>query len=446
MKIRKYVARNMPEALQQVRDDLGPNAVILNTRQLRRNNRFNLADEPRVEVTAACDEAGGGLPEGVESAPEPPRAWPAAPAPAPQDGPPAASLAALRYGLAASPAWAKGPVTAPPAPAEGGAASGSAPPQGSPAAGAAPRPEAAPAGDGPATALVARQLQALQEAVSRLERRSRPAVVLPEALARLGDRLQSVGVAPDLVHWVLQQALEELGGRWLEDHTRVAERVAQLLARRMPPCRDIRLGRQRRVVAFCGAAGSGKTTAAAKIAAGFAMKRADHIVLVSADDRRVGALDQARAFARIIGVPLEVAYTEEEMAAVLARHGDARLVLVDAAGCGPQDEAGRGRQQRLFAAAGVAQVHVVIDGKGSLEHMLDQIEASAGLPERRLLFTKMDEVARAGAVLSAAAASGVPASYLTVGPAVPGQIEAGNLARLATRVLGVSAASPQEGR
>ena len=44
MKIRKYIARNMPEALQQVRDDFGEQAVILNTRQLRRNSRFNNTD------------------------------------------------------------------------------------------------------------------------------------------------------------------------------------------------------------------------------------------------------------------------------------------------------------------------------------------------------------------------------------------------------------------
>ena len=64
MKIRKYVARNMPEALQQVRDDLGEQAVILNTRTLRRNNRFNLAAEARVEVTAAYDEAPAVQPAG----------------------------------------------------------------------------------------------------------------------------------------------------------------------------------------------------------------------------------------------------------------------------------------------------------------------------------------------------------------------------------------------
>ena len=59
MKIRKYIARNMPEALQQVRDDFGEQAVILNTRQLRRNSRFNNTDQHQVEVTAAIDETIG---------------------------------------------------------------------------------------------------------------------------------------------------------------------------------------------------------------------------------------------------------------------------------------------------------------------------------------------------------------------------------------------------
>ena len=57
MKIKKYIARNMPEALHQVREDLGEGAIILNTRQLRKNSRFNLDDSPCVEVTAAFDSA-----------------------------------------------------------------------------------------------------------------------------------------------------------------------------------------------------------------------------------------------------------------------------------------------------------------------------------------------------------------------------------------------------
>ena len=74
----------MQEALQQVRDDLGEQAVILNTRQIRRNNRFNTGEEARVEVMAALDDS-------AAPAKEPP-----SPAVRPSAG--VSRLAAQRYG------------------------------------------------------------------------------------------------------------------------------------------------------------------------------------------------------------------------------------------------------------------------------------------------------------------------------------------------------------
>jgi len=271
-------------------------------------------------------------------------------------------------------------------------------------------------------------------------------MAMPAALERMVGRLENVGLARELIDQLVRRLCDEFTGKTLADPGKVGERIASLLVRMMPEWRDIKIGRQRKVIGFFGAAGAGKTTAAAKIAAGFAMKRGERIVLVSADDRRVGAFDQARAFSQIIGVPLEAAFTEEEMRDVLARCSEARLVLIDPSGCGPGDRRELERQRRLFAAAGVDEVQVVIDAKSSLDHMLDQIEASAEFPERRLLFTKMDEVRRAGAVLSAAASTQVPASYFTTGAAVPGEIEAGKLGRLVTRTMGISSVSPGRGQ
>ena len=430
------MARNMPEALQQVRDDLGENAVILNTRQIRRNNRFNLDDEVRVEVTAAFDEGG------VARTAAPPSKAAAAsdgsPASAPvQRGvPPRASLAAQKY---TSPPLSppsrplvdaqREPSRQFPAPAE--------------TAPLAP-PAAVPSGD---VASLLKQLQELQKTVARMERRAPAAgIVLPPTLARLAERMRSRGVDSGLADPLVQQLVEKLGGKTLEDGARVKQRAAALLSGRLPGCKDIKIGRRRKIVGFFGPAGAGKTTAAAKIAAGFAMKRRESILLISADDKRVGALDQARAFAQIIGVPLEVAYTEEEITTVMERHAEAKLVLIDPSGCGPHDHSEKERQRRLFAAAGADEVQVVIDGMSSLDHMLDVIEASELFGERRLLFTKMDAVVRSGAVLSAAAHSQVPTSYFIVGAAVPGQIEAGSLARLANEMIGVATVPKKKGR
>ena len=400
----------MPEALQQVRDDLGDNAVILNTRTLRKNNRFNLQDEAHVEVTAAYDEV------------------PAAPTGR-------ARLAARKYG-AQTP---DGPVplesrrqVAPesPRPVPIEVPQTIAPPIAVPFESAV-TPEST--GEGGADQ-VAKQLRRLQDTVARLERKG--GVSLPDELARLSERMHSVGLVRELVDQVVGQLLEGMTGKALADRRQVGERAAAELLRMLPRSKRIKLGSQRQVVGFFGASGVGKTTAAAKIAAGFTLKRKEQIVLVTADDQRVGARDQISSFARIIGVPLEAAHSVEEMQAVLAKHEQARLVLIDAPGCGPHDHRELDRQAELFSAAGAGEIHLVVDALHGFDHMLDVIEASGDLPNRRLLFTKMDEMVRPGPVLSAAIKSQIPTSYLAVGTQVPGDIEAGNLNKLVERIVG----------
>ncbi|MBM3278004.1 MAG: flagellar biosynthesis protein FlhF [Candidatus Handelsmanbacteria bacterium] len=377
MKIRKYVARTVPEALQQVREDLGEQAVILNTRQLRGNTRFNPQGETRVEITAAMDE---------DPAPATPRT--AAPDPSP---------------LTAGP-----PLPAPRPSPEGGEQ-------------------------------ILTKLRQLQDSVERLERRAPATLLFPKALGRLVDRLRGAGLAEELVHRLAQQLFQEQAGLDREDREALNQRAAALLGAALPPCRDVRISRQRKVVGFVGASGAGKTTAAAKIAAGFAMRRKQGIVLISTDDRRVGALDQTRVFAQLIGVELEVAYRGEELRAALDRHPDARLVLVDTAGCGPHERREWEKRRLLLEAAGADEVQLVIDAMNGYEHMLDLLEASQALPERRLLFTKLDEAVRTGALLSAAAQGQIPTSYFSVGPAIPGAIEAGDLSKLAARLTGAAA-------
>ncbi len=259
---------------------------------------------------------------------------------------------------------------------------------------------------------------------------------LPDELARLGERMHNVGLVRELVDQVVGQLLEGMTGMALADRRQVGERAAAELLRMLQRSKRIKLGSQRQVVGFFGASGVGKTTAAAKIAAGFTLKRKEEIVLITADDQRVGARDQISSFARIIGVPLEAAHSVEEMQAVLAKHEQARLVLIDAPGCGPHDHRELDRQAELFAAAGAGEIHVVVDALHGFDHMLDVLEASGDLPDRRLLFTKMDEMVRPGPVLSAAIKSQISTSYLAVGAQVPGDIEAGNLNKLVERIVG----------
>jgi len=431
MKIRKYVASSMPQALQQVREDLGDDAVILDTRKLRASGRRQADDDAQVEVTAGLE--GAAVPSGDIAA---------KPLPRPTKSPATPLLSRMyrpdRFGSAAP---------APPHPADvsgqdlRGIASGRL--GGGSAIRTVPQTQ-----DGDDRSIGqdqggmrARQsFEQLREAVQRVERLV-SGIVLPKELSQLGHRLRSAGLAEDLVKDCIQAVFQELDGEGLEDGDAVRGRAAALLLSRMPPRRDIRVGAQRRVIAFTGASGAGKTTALAKIAAGFAAKyrprgAADRIAIVTTDARRTGALDQARSLASLIDVHLEVAYDEAEITRVMAGLPRSRLVLIDTAGCGIEERDERDRQRRLLEAAGTDEVHIVVDARTSLDHMLDWIDSTRDLESRRLLFAKVDEAGRCGAVLSAAARSEIPISYLTVSPALPGGIRPGDLDGMVHEVTG----------
>ncbi|MBT3346164.1 MAG: hypothetical protein HN404_24430 [Gemmatimonadetes bacterium] len=266
---------------------------------------------------------------------------------------------------------------------------------------------------------------------------------LPAEVARLGERLRRVGVSEDLTRGLMPKVLRSLGESDQDNREIVCEVAANLLYDMLPERIDLRIGKKRKVVAFVGPSGSGKTTAVAKIAAGFVKRRRrrndyqeGEIAIISTDTQRVGALAQARAYADLIGVPLEDAHDAADLERALAKHAGARLILIDTAGIGPHEVKQREQLRGLLDTAAVDEVQVVLDGRTGYDHMLDVLEVCDGEQPRRLLLSKMDEAMHPGAALSAAIAGSMPSSYYTTGPAIPGGICPGDLRRLVDWVVG----------
>jgi flagellar biosynthesis protein FlhF len=184
-----------------------------------------------------------------------------------------------------------------------------------------------------------------------------------------------------------------------------------------------RLGKGvRSIVALVGSAGVGKTTAAARMAAHFSETGA-RVLLVAADTDRIGGLEQIRAYAGILGVPIEVVYTADEMGDLIRERRDVDLILIDTGGVGPLDQARLLQLEALLKEAAPNEVHLTLAATADLQQMHDVVAAFERLGVNRLLLTKIDETARLGMVCAAAVASKLPMSYLTNGRAVPGDFQ-----------------------
>ena len=231
--------------------------------------------------------------------------------------------------------------------------------------------------------------------------------------AQMLRNLARIGVAPDVAGRVLDR-LEPIA-----DVKRIWEAPLSALAQ-LVPVRQHDLLQKGGTFALIGPTGVGKTTTIAKIAAKFAMQHgADEIALISADSYRIGAKEHLMAFANIIGAKVYSASTSDELTELLMRLQGKKLLLIDTEGRSPRD---RELTSRL-AAYGNNQERVkfyLTLSAATQEAALDEsIQTFRQVPLEGCVVTKIDEAAQLGCVISAMIRHDLPACWLSDGQRVP---------------------------
>jgi flagellar biosynthesis protein FlhF len=245
--------------------------------------------------------------------------------------------------------------------------------------------------------------------------------------ARLLRHLLELGLDADLARGLAQGADDE------DDFEPAWHATLQALARRLP-VGDDEILTQGGVVALVGATGVGKTTSVAKLAAAYALRHGrDRVALLSTDDFRIGAQEQLRTFARILGVPMRLVSDAEELGASLDDLGDNRLVLIDTGGVSPRDL--RLADQLAALEGQPAAVYLVLAANTQLGAQEAAVQAFSRVPLAGCIATKLDEAASLGPVLSTAARHRLPIAYLGVGQRVPEDLTPANAEALVARAV-----------
>ncbi len=189
-----------------------------------------------------------------------------------------------------------------------------------------------------------------------------------------------------------------------------------------------------RVEVFVGPPGAGKTTTIAKIAAQERARKGSRLGLLAADGFRVGAVEQLRLYADIIGTAFTVARTPDDVEAALS--GSRVPVLVDTAGRSPNDHASAALFDVLAHQPNV-RVHLVVPAATPPAQLVRFIDAYAGVNPSRVIFTKLDELDGCIAPLvSVLKQRDLPVSWFGTGQRVPEDLERATPTGFAARILG----------
>ena len=177
------------------------------------------------------------------------------------------------------------------------------------------------------------------------------------------------------------------------------------------------------IVALVGPTGVGKTTSVAKIAARYALRHGvRRIALLTTDDYRVGAHEQLRNYGRLLDIPVRSASTSEELQAQLNDLSDKDLVLIDTAGISQRDIRLSEQLAVIRGASSKIKVYLVLSSNIQRRGIEEAIAAFNKVPLNGCILTKLDEACSLGFALDAVIDEDLPVVYVSDGQRVPEDI------------------------
>jgi len=214
----------------------------------------------------------------------------------------------------------------------------------------------------------------------------------------------------------------------------------ELIATLGEPDRLNLTGPRPRVIMLVGLQGSGKTTAAAKLAR-LLRSQGERVELMAGDPYRPAAVQQLQTLGEKVGVPVfhQAGLKPPEMAArayEAAEKGGITVLIIDTAGRSQLDEQLMDELKAIQKRVPLVEVLLVVDAMIGQEalHIAEGFRDSVSLTG--LILTKMDGDARGGAAISIRSVTGVPIKFLGVGEGVEA-LETYDPGRLASRILGM---------
>ncbi|MGC9456093.1 MAG: flagellar biosynthesis protein FlhF [Halothiobacillaceae bacterium] len=227
------------------------------------------------------------------------------------------------------------------------------------------------------------------------------------------ERLEQLGL-PRAFARVLVQEADALG-----DERQGWDRALRGMADRLPVA-DLNLVDSGGVLAMVGPTGVGKTTTLAKLAARSVLRYGKgSVAIISTDHFRIGAQEQLRNYARILDVPMHVARDEAHLSDLITGLADKRLVLVDTAGMSQRDFRMIEQLEKLQSAHSALRQCLVLSANTQYASVVDLLKRFREIGLYGLILTKLDEASQLGGTLAAVIRSGLPLLCATNGQRVP---------------------------
>ncbi|MFA1820658.1 flagellar biosynthesis protein FlhF [Virgibacillus oceani] len=351
MKVKKYAAATMPEVMKQIRNELGPEAVILNSRKVKHGGFLGLKKKSRIEVVAALD-------------PQPLKE----------------NKQELKQAAASVLPDEKSKITYP-------------------------------------NDHILNEIYVLKKMIHQS---TSDKTKYPAEYQRVYMQLLEQEVEETVANKILDQVVKHHDSENIEpSYKRIQQDVKTEILNQLKNLSFQPISTEQKIVHFVGPTGVGKTTTIAKVAAERILKEGRKVAFITTDTYRIAAIEQLKTYAKILQVPVKVAYTKEDYIHAVHTFADYDYILVDTPG--------RNFREKKYVNALIQSIntdfsinmYLVLSLTAKSNDNLEIYDQFQHLPINQVIFTKADETRQYGSMLNMTLEKNMGIAYIANGQDVP---------------------------
>ncbi|WEG11225.1 flagellar biosynthesis protein FlhF [Pullulanibacillus sp. KACC 23026] len=268
------------------------------------------------------------------------------------------------------------------------------------------------------------------------------------------DDKKNTGLPPSLIHWldhlkkqgvneeVIQHIVTSLLNKYetlshLQEQTikeEIFAIVKSIIEKRIPE--SLEVNEKTRLINLIGPTGVGKTTSIAKLATEQVLKQKRRVAMITTDVYRIAAVEQLKIYSGILNVPIEIVHSADELEAALKKLEHYDLVYMDTTGRNYREAEHREAIDQFLNQPILSDNYLVLSLTTKYEDMEQLLNEFLKSPVKKLILTKFDETGSYGSILNIAFNYPYQLAYITNGQSVPKDITVIDPERIADFLLG----------